>query len=88
MNPLSTETGKTVDPEVVVVDLAKMSPQPGGALSPTSNAHLMAAYLELDPHDMYVTSRSVLGYSAGLAFLDVTARPGNALVDPPIAIEP
>jgi len=82
-----TQVGTAYNTEVVVVNLASLAPQPGAALSPTSRAHLMAAQLQLDSHDLFVTSRSVLGYRAGLAFLDVLGRPGPVLADAPIAIE-
>lgn len=76
--------GSGLVPEVM--DLTRVQSQ--GALSATDPNRLMAAYLELDPHDLYVTSRSVLGYADGVRFLDVIAKPGPALVDPPIRIEP
>ncbi len=58
-----------------------------GALSPTDGHRLMDVYLRFEPHDLYVTSRSVLGYAAGSRFLDVLSRPGPELVDPPVPID-
>lgn len=75
--------GTGLAPEVM--DLTRVQSQ--GALSASDPNRLMAAYLELDPHDLYVTSRSVLGYADGSRFLGVIANPGPALVDPPIPIE-
>lgn len=76
--------GRGLAPEVM--DLTRMQSQ--GALSASDPNRLLAAYLEMDPHDLYVTSRSVLGYTDGSRFLDVIANPGPALADPPIPIEP
>jgi hypothetical protein len=79
-------TARIEDPKLApeVIELRQV--QPLAALSPT-NDRLMDAYLQFEPHDLYVTSRSVLGYEAGTRFLDVLAHPGPALVDPPLAID-
>jgi len=84
-----TATGQTQirTPELApeVMDLRRVQSQ--GALSASDPNRLMAAYLELDQHDIYVTSRSVLGFRDGQRFLEVISRQGPQLVDPPITIE-
>jgi hypothetical protein len=83
-----TETARIEEPPQLVPDVITLRRErPQGALSPTSTDRLMDAYLELEPYDLYVTSRSVLGYADGSRFLDVLTQPGPELSDPPIAIE-
>jgi hypothetical protein len=82
----STDAQRIDDPLApAVIELRRVRPL--GALSPTDGHRLMDAYLDFEPHDLYVTSRSVLGYAAGSRFLDALSQPGPELVDPPVAID-
>jgi hypothetical protein len=83
MTSTQTAVGGQLAPKVV--DMTAVTQQ--GALSPTGAGHLTRVWLELDPHDLYVTSRSVLGYADGQRFLEIIEQPGPALDVPALAIE-
>ncbi len=61
--------------------------KPHGALTSDSAGAILAAVLKFDVHDTIVTSRSVLGYTTGLRFLEILDGPGSHLQDQPIQIQ-